>query len=370
MAQQSIITKLEPMVKRFAELEKLLTDPEVISNQGTCRAYLKERGRLVKSVDRYRRYQQIDTRTREAQAILEDKSADDEFVTLAQDELKQLDAERHALLTEIESIFLDEVTESDRDVIMEIRAGTGGDEACLFAADLLRMYLKYAERRGWKTEVLDSHETELQGFKEVVLSITGEQVYKYLRHESGAHRVQRVPLTEAGGRIHTSACTVAIMAEAEEIDVQIDEKDLVIDTFRSSGPGGQNVNKLNSAVRITHLPTGIVVPCQEERSQHKNRAKAMRILRTRIYEQALEKRDSERSALRRTLVGSGDRSERIRTYNFPQNRVTDHRINFTIYDLEHVLLGEIEPIIDRLVEYDRELRLKSVNTGASASPGA
>jgi len=355
------------MVKRFTELEKLLADPEVISNQGTCRNYLKERGRLVKSVEKYRRFHEIDARTSEARAILEDKSSDDEFISLAREELKELDAEREAIVEEIENLFLDEETESDRDVIMEIRAGTGGEEACLFAADLLRMYLKYAERRGWKTEILDSHDTELQGLKEVVVSITGEQVYKYLRYESGAHRVQRVPITEAGGRIHTPACTVAVMPEAEEIDVQVDEKDLIIDTFRSSGPGGQNVNKLNTAVRITHIPTGIVVPCQEERSQHKNRAKAMRILRTKIYEQALEKRDSERSALRRTLVGSGDRSERIRTYNFPQNRLTDHRINFTMYDLEHALLGEIEPVITKLLEYDRELRLKGVNTGAGAS---
>ena len=355
------------MARRYEELEKLLADPEVISNQGICRAYLKERGRLSKSAERYNQLKSVIARKDEAQALLSEHAADKDLVALAHEELAELEVRQQALIREIEDMVLDAEADSGRDAIMEIRAGTGGEEACLFAADLLRMYLKYAELKGWKTEILESHPTELQGIKEVVVSISGDDVFKHLQFESGGHRVQRVPVTEAGGRIHTSACTVAVMPEAEEIDVSIDEKDLEIEFYRSSGPGGQNVNKLSTAVRITHVPTGIVVPCQEERSQHKNRAKAMRILRTKIYEQALEKRDSERSALRRTLVGSGDRSERIRTYNFPQNRLTDHRINFTMYDLEHALLGEIEPVITKLLEYDRELRLKGVNTGAGAS---
>ena len=358
MVQESLIARLEPMAQRYAELEKLLTDPEVISNQGICRAYLKERGRLTKSVERYRQLKELIAHEADAQAIIDDRSADKELIGLAREELALLDDQQKTLIREIEDSVLDAETESDRDVIMEIRAGTGGEEACLFAADLLRMYLRYAERKGWKTEILDSHETELQGIKEVVVSIAGSNVYKHLQYESGAHRVQRVPATEAGGRIHTSACTVAVMPEAEEVDVTIDEKDLIIETYRSSGPGGQNVNKVSSAVRITHVPSGVVVPCQEERTQHKNRLKAMRILRAKIYEMRRSKLDAERSALRKGLVGSGDRSERIRTYNFPQNRVSDHRINFTLYDLEHVMMGEIDPFIEKLRQYDRELRLK------------
>jgi len=358
MVQQSLLSKLEPMAKRYEELEKLLADPEVISNQGICRAYLKERGRLSKSAERYNQLKRIIARKEEAQALLDDHDADEDLATLAGEELAQLEVQQEALIKGIEDMVLDEEADSGRDVIMEIRAGTGGEEAGLFAASLLRMYLRYAERKGWAADILESHPTELQGIKEVVLSISGESVYKHLQYESGGHRVQRVPMTEAGGRIHTSACTVAVMPEAEEIDVSIDEKDLVIEFYRSSGPGGQNVNKLSTAVRITHVPTGIVVPCQEERSQHKNRTKAMRILRARVYEGVRSRADAERSALRRGLIGSGDRSERIRTYNFPQNRVTDHRINFTIYDLEHVMLGEIDPLIERLLQYDRELRLK------------
>jgi len=346
------------MAKRYEELEKLLADPEVISNQGACRAYLKERGRLGKSADRYNQLKSVIARKEETQALLDEHAGDKDLVALAHDELAQLDVQQQALIREIEDMVLDAEADSGRDAIMEIRAGTGGEEASLFAADLLRMYLRYAERKGWETEILESHPTELQGIKEVVVSISGADVFKHLQFESGGHRVQRVPVTEAGGRIHTSACTVAVMPEAEEIDVSIDEKDLEIEFYRSSGPGGQNVNKLSTAVRITHVPTGIVVPCQEERSQHKNRMKAMRILRTRVYEGLRSRRDAERSALRKGLIGSGDRSERIRTYNFPQNRVTDHRINFTLYDLEHVLLGEIDPLIERLVQHDRELRLK------------
>jgi len=360
MAPQSLLDKLVPIAKRYDELEKLLADPEVISSQGTYRAYLKEHGSLAKPIERYRRLQEVIKREAEAQGIIDDHPADHELAALAEEELADLKAEHENLLEEIRNILVEEDSESGRDVIIEIRAGTGGDEACLFAADILRMYTRYAENKGWKTEIMAGSPTELQGFKEVTLSIRGDDVYKHLRYESGGHRVQRVPQTEAGGRIHTSACTVAVMPEAQEIDVRIDDKDLQIDTFRSSGPGGQSVNKLSSAVRITHIPTGTVVSCQDEKSQHKNRAKAMRILRTRIYEQARAKQEAERGALRRRLIGSGDRSERVRTYNFPQNRVTDHRINFTLYDLQNVMLGELGPVVEKLIEYDKELKLKEM----------
>jgi len=348
------------MAKRYDELEKLLADPEVISRQEMYRAYLKEHGFLAKSVGRYRRLQHVMEREAEARAILSDDDADKEFVGLAEEELKEIEAEHQKLLEEIQEVFLEEDTESGRDAIVEVRAGTGGDEACLFAADLFRMYMRYAEGKGWKTEVMTSNATELQGFKEITFSIRGDDVFKHLRYESGGHRVQRVPQTEAGGRIHTSACTVAVMPEVENIDIEIEDKDLEIETFRSSGPGGQSVNKLSSAVRITHLPTGTTVSCQDEKSQHKNRAKAMRILRSRVYERARAKQEAERSALRRELIGSGDRSERVRTYNFPQNRVTDHRVNFTLYDLQNFMLGGLDPIVDKLLEYDKELKLKEM----------
>lgn len=360
MAVQSFLEKLEPMAERYDELEKLLADPEVISDQGTYRAYLKEHGYLAKSVGRYRNLKEVIEREAEAEGILREESADKDLASLAEEELEELHSRHQALLDEIRDIFLEDDTESVRDSIIEIRAGTGGDEACLFVADLFRMYTRYAETKGWKIEIMSSSPTELQGFKDITFSIKGDDVFKHLRYESGGHRVQRVPQTEAGGRTHTSACTVAVMPEVEAIDIQIEDKDLEIDTMRSSGPGGQSVNKLNSAVRITHLPTGTVVSCQDEKSQHKNRAKAMRILRSRLYEQARAKRDAERSALRRDLIGSGDRSERVRTYNFPQNRVTDHRVNFTLYDLQSVMLGDLNAIVDKLIEYDKDLKLKEM----------
>jgi len=357
---QSFVEKLEPMERRFDELETLLADPEVISNQGLYRAYVKEHGYLSKPVGRFRRLKKVLSNKSEAEAILKEQASDKEIVELAREELEKIEVEEEKLLSEIQDAFLENDAESTRDAIVEIRAGTGGDEACLFAADLFRMYSHFAERHGWKIEILEKNDTELQGIKDITFSISGDDVFKYMRYESGGHRVQRVPLTEAGGRIHTSACTVAVMPEAEEIDVHIEDKDIEIDTFRSSGPGGQSVNKLSSAVRITHLPTGMVVSCQDEKSQHKNRAKAMRILRSRLYEKARLERDSKRSALRRSLIGSGDRSERVRTYNFPQNRVTDHRINFTLYDLQNVMMGDIDEVVEKLIEYDKELKLKEI----------
>ena len=360
MAPHPLLEKLEPMAKRYEELEELLADPEVISDQGAYRAYLKEHGYLARSVERYRRLQELIERESEAQTILADEASDEDFSALAKEELAQLETEHQNLVEEIQKVLVEEDSESNRDAIIEIRAGIGGDKACLFAADLYRMYTRYAEGKGWKAEIIADSSTELQGFKEIVFSIRGKDVFKHLRYESGGHRVQRVPQTEASGRIHTSACTVAVMPEVEEIEVEIDEKDLEIDTFRSSGPGGQSVNKTSSAVRIKHIPTGTVVSCQDEKSQHKNRAKAMRILRSRIYEQARAKRDAERSALRRGLIGSGDRSERVRTYNFPQNRMTDHRINLSLYDLQNVMLGGLDPVIEKLIEYDKELKLKEM----------
>jgi peptide chain release factor 1 len=360
MAVQAFLEKLEPMAERFDELERLLADPEVISDQETYRAYLKEHGYLAKSVGRYRRLKEIIRHEAEAEAILHDEAADEDLAGLAEEELEDLHARHQALVDEIRDIFLEDDGESVRDAIVEIRAGTGGDEACLFAADLFRMYTRYAETKGWKTEIMSSNPTELQGFKDITFSVKGNDVFKHLRYESGGHRVQRVPQTEASGRVHTSACTVAVMPEVEAIDIQIEDKDLDIDTMRSSGPGGQSVNKLSSAVRITHIPTGTVVSCQDEKSQHKNRSKAMRILRSRLYEQARAKRDAQRSALRRNLIGSGDRSERVRTYNFPQNRMTDHRINFTLYDLQSTMLGDLTVIVDKLIEYDKDLKFKEM----------
>jgi peptide chain release factor 1 len=279
---------------------------------------------------------------------------------LAKAEETELTERADRLAVEIKGLFISEEPDAQKNVIMEIRAGTGGEEAGLFAGDLFRMYARYAEARGWKCEVMDSRPSDLGGFKEIIFSIEGPGVYQRLRYESGAHRVQRVPVTEASGRIHTSAATVAVLPEAEEVDIQIGPGDLRIETFRSSGPGGQHVNKTSSGVRIIHEPTGTVVECQDERSQHKNRARAMRILRSRLYEAQREKLQNERAQARRSQIGSGDRSEKIRTYNFSDNRVTDHRINLSVHDLKNILEGHLEKIVEPLMAFDREERLKEM----------
>lgn len=353
---EALFGKLESMYERYTELERLLADPEVIANSARYTACIKEHGSLSKIVGKYLQLNEVLKRKEDARAIFSDNSGDKDLQQLATDELDSLAAKEEALYKEIKQLFVSGGGGPQKNVIMEIRAGTGGEEAALFAGGLFRMYVKYAERQGYKTEILDSSPTELGGLKEIIFSVEGEGAYQKLRYESGTHRVQRVPLTETSGRIHTSAATVAVLPEVEEVEIEIDPNDLEIDTFRASGPGGQKVNKTSSAVRITHKPTGLVVKCLDEKSQHKNKAKAMRILRSRLYEFYEGQKRSERDKTRRIQIGTGDRSEKIRTYNFPQNRVTDHRINFSLYELDNVMQGCIDKLIDALrAHYEEEL---------------
>ena len=359
MIDTALLEKLEEMVQRHAELEKQLADPEVIANQGQYRTVLREHGTLGKVVPDILRLKQLEESRLEAEAIINDEHASD-LKELAQEELESAIEKIEKLSDKVMRMLVEDDPDTDRNVIMEIRAGTGGDEACLFAADLFRMYSRYAERMNWKVEILQSSEIELDGFKDITFSLTGKEAYKRLRYESGGHRVQRVPATEGSGRIHTSAVTVAVLPEVEDVEVEIKEEDIRVDTMRSSGPGGQSVNKLNSAIRITHFPTGIVVSMQDEKSQHKNRAKALKILRSRIYDKFRSERDVERSEMRKEMIGSGDRSDRVRTYNFPQNRISDHRINLTLYKLEAFMMGYLDEVIEKLIEYDTELKLKEL----------
>ena len=355
---EALFEKLESMYERYTELERLLADPEVIANSARYTACIKEHGSLSKIVSKYLQLNEVLKRKEDARAIFSDNSGDKDLQQLATDELDSLAVKEEALYKEIKQLFVSGDGGPQKNVIMEIRAGTGGEEAALFAGDLFRMYVKYAERQGYKTEILDSSPTELRGLKEIIFSVEGKDAYQKLRYESGTHRVQRVPLTETSGRIHTSAATVAVLPEVEEVEIEIDPNDLEIDTFRASGPGGQKVNKTSSAVRITHKPTGLVVKCLDEKSQHKNKAKAMRILRSRLYEFYESQKRSERDKTRRTQIGTGDRSEKIRTYNFPQSRITDHRINFSLYELDNVMQGNIDKLIDALTAHYEEELLK------------
>jgi len=336
--------KIQDFEVRFQELESLLSDPAVIANQPEFRKLSREHSDLSPIVEAFRRYKKVLSELEENRELL----SDPDMKEMAEEELSRLTEERDRLDAEIKLLLLPRDPNDSRNVILEIRAGTGGDESALFAGDLFRMYSRFAEKNRWKVELLSCSESERGGFKEVIASIEGEDVYAKLKFESGTHRVQRVPETEAQGRIHTSACTVAIMAEAEDVDIDINPADLKIDVYRSSGAGGQHVNTTDSAVRITHLPTGTVVACQEERSQIKNRAKAMKVLKTRILDNILQEQNSKMAADRKQQVGSGDRSERIRTYNFPQGRMTDHRIGLTLYRLDSIMDGDIEEITDAL----------------------
>jgi peptide chain release factor 1 len=345
------------MRDRIAEIDGLISSAEVPRDQQKYRALMKERAHLSEIVEMFDETQKIAASIHEIEALISEEH-DGEFKELAEQELLQLRGQALTLEEKLSILLMPRDPFADKAVIMEIRAGTGGEEAALFAADLYRMYSRYADSRGWNFEVMNMNETELGGIKEIIFSISGNAAYERLRFESGVHRVQRVPATEGSGRIHTSAVTVAVLPEMEETEIEIRPEDLRIDVMRSSGPGGQSVNTTDSAVRITHLPTGIVVHCQDEKSQIKNKAKAMRILRARLFEIEDEKRQAERSAERRNQVGTGDRSERIRTYNFPQNRLTDHRIDLTLYKLDLIMDGELDELLDALTAWRRQQALE------------
>lgn len=348
--------ELKAIEERFEQLEQELTRPEIFRDQKTYQKYVKEHRQLAPIVHTFRKYQAKKEEMENNRTLLDDP--DPELRSLAREEIGNLNTELSHLENEMKILLLPKDPNDERNILLEIRAGTGGEEAALFAADLFRMYCRYSEFKGWKTEILSQNATGIGGFKEVIVLIEGDRVYSRLKHESGIHRVQRVPQTEAQGRIHTSAVTVAILPEAEEVDVEINSEDLRIDVFRSSGHGGQHINVTDSAVRITHLPTGLVVTCQDEKSQHKNKAKAMKVLRSRLLDLQQTEQKQKITEERRIMVGTGDRSGKIRTYNFPQGRVTDHRIGLTLYRLDMVLNGEIDGLLDPLITHYQAEALK------------
>ncbi|MDD4218776.1 MAG: peptide chain release factor 1 [Sphaerochaetaceae bacterium] len=350
------LLKFEP---QFAELEKRLADPEIMKDIATYRTLMQERSHLEPIMEALATLREIDSQISDTKKMIEQED-DQDLIAMAKEELESLESDRDRIEQESKLFLVPPDPMEGKNIIMEIRAGTGGEEAALFAADLFRMYSHYAESNRWKIEIMSMNETGIGGFKELIFSISGKNVYGNLRWESGVHRVQRVPETESGGRIHTSAVTVAVLPEAEATDIEIRPEDLKTDVMRSSGPGGQSVNTTDSAVRLTHLPTGLVVTCQDEKSQIKNKAKALRVLRSRLYDLEAEKKAQERADNRKSQVGSGDRSERIRTYNFPQNRLTDHRINLTLYKLDAILTGALEEIIDALKMAAGEEALKEL----------
>src|SRR5512143_895839 len=355
-----MLEKLEDVERRYVDLEERLIDPSVTGSRKDFARLAKERAELEPIVAAYREWKAVTRDIEGHKQLLESSDAD--LRELVKAELPELRARGEALEQQLTILLLPKDPNDERNVVLEIRAGTGGDEASLFAADIFRMYSRYAERQGWKVDVLSANATGLGGFKEVIALIEGQGAYSKLKYEGGVHRVQRVPETEGSGRIHTSAVTVAVLPEAEDVEVDIDEaRELRIDVYRSSGPGGQSVNTTDSAVRVTHLPTGLVVACQDEKSQHKNKAKALKILRARLLEQAQAEQHAEVAENRRSMVGTGERSERIRTYNFPQGRVTDHRINLTLYSLDRVIEGQIDPLIDALMTHHQSEALKAAS---------
>lgn len=358
--------QLHEIERRYEEIGYRLSTPEGTADPNTYAALVKDYKELTPLIECWRAWRALQQEIEEEQAALREEAADPLFIDMVQQELRKNRQSLSALEENLRLLLLPKDADDDKSIIMEIRAGTGGEEAALFARDLWRMYTMYAARRGWTCETVQCSETELGGVKEIVFSIEGGGVYSRLKFESGAHRVQRVPQTETQGRIQTSAATVAVMPEAEEVELELDPKDLRIDTFRSSGAGGQHINKTSSAIRVTHLPTGTVVECQDQRSQRENKERALKVLRSRLLQQKQEAYDQEYNAKRQSQVGSGDRSERIRTYNFPQGRVTDHRIGLTVYKLDEVLNGNLDLIVEPLLLADREEKLKQMNTGETA----
>jgi peptide chain release factor 1 len=355
-----VLERLASIEKRYEELGNLIGDPEIIADLDRWQQYVKAHADLADVVAIYRDFKKVNKELQEAKTLLVEEP-DIELREMVQTEMDDLAEKKSSLEQRLKILLLPRDPNDEKNVILEIRAGTGGEEAALFAADLFRMYARYAERQGWKTEVLNANYTDIGGFKELICLIQGKGAYSYFKFESGVHRVQRIPSTESGGRIHTSAATVAVLPEAEDVDVAIDPNDLRIDVFCASGHGGQSVNTTQSAVRITHIPSGIVVSMQDEKSQHKNKDKAMKVLRSRLLDRAQEEHQQKMSNTRKSMVGSGDRSERIRTYNFPQNRVTDHRIGLTLHRLDGVLEGDLDEIIETLVTTDQTERLKQLD---------
>lgn len=357
-----MLHKIEELERRYEELESLLADPSILGNQGEFRKLSKEHFELTALITAYREYKKLLAEMEDNRELLAE--SDPEIREMAEVEMEELEARQETLEEEIKLLLLPKDPNDDRNVVLEIRAGTGGDEAALFAGDLFRMYSRFAEANRWKVDIISASESALGGFKEIVALVEGQGVFAKLKYESGTHRVQRVPDTEAQGRIHTSACTVAVLPEAEDIDIDINPADLKIDVYRSSGAGGQHVNTTDSAVRITHVPTGIVVACQEERSQIKNRAKAMKVLKSKMLDIMVTEQNAKMAADRKQQVGSGDRSERIRTYNFPQGRVTDHRIGLTLYRLDAIMAGDIAEIVDALRTHYQMEALKAQSEAA------
>ena len=360
--EEIMFDQLDSFIIRYDELSELLSDPDVISDTKRFMELTKEESNLRPKVETFKRYQQVVEEIGDTEEML-GEGLDSEMAEMAKEELASLKKEKVELEEKIKFLLLPEDPNDGKNIIMEIRGAAGGDEAALFAGDLLSMYQKYAESQGWRVEVMDANVTGIGGYKEVILMITGDNVFSKLKYESGAHRVQRVPSTESQGRVHTSTATVVVMPEAEEVEIELEDKDIRVDIYHASGAGGQHVNKTASAVRLTHLPTGIVVAMQDERSQLKNREKAMKVLRARVYDKISQEAQSEYDANRKSAVGTGDRSERIRTYNFPQNRVTDHRIGLTLQKLDQVLAGKIDEIVDALILYDHTEKLEQLNNG-------